>query len=84
MIQATKNSAPGPDKIHNEMLKDLPPEELDSLLDLYNKILQQGYFPEKSLKPTIIPMSKPGKDPTNPSNYGLIALTSVLCKVINY
>ena len=33
-IQATKNSAPGPDKIHNEALKHLPPEGLDSLLAL--------------------------------------------------
>ena len=24
--QATKNSAPGPDKIHNDLLKHLPPE----------------------------------------------------------
>ena len=34
-IQATKNSAPCPDKIHSEMLKHLPPERLDSLLVLY-------------------------------------------------
>ena len=37
-IQATKNSAPGPDKIQNEMLKHLPTEGLDFLLALYNKI----------------------------------------------
>ena len=33
-IQNTKNSAPDPDKIHNEMLKHLPLEGLDSLLAL--------------------------------------------------
>ena len=80
-IQATKNSAPGPDKIHSEMLKHLPPEGLESLLALYNKIWQQGYFPEKWLEPTKITISKPCKDPTNPSNYRPIPLTSVLCKV---
>ena len=37
-IQATKNYAPGPDKIHNEMLKHLSPEGSDSLRVLYNKI----------------------------------------------
>ena len=45
-IQTTENSAPGQDKIHNEMLKQLPPEEIDPLLALYNKIWKQGYFPE--------------------------------------
>ena len=30
-IQATKNSAPGQDKIQNEVWKPLPPERLDSL-----------------------------------------------------
>ena len=47
--QATKNSAPGPDKIHHEMLKHLPPEGLDSLLLLITKYgskdtsLKNGY-----------------------------------------
>ena len=81
-IQATKNSAPGREKIQNEMLKLLPPEGLDSLLVLYNKLWQQGYFPENWLEFTRIPISKPGKDPTNPSNYRPIALTSVLCTVM--
>ena len=34
----------------------------------------------KWLESTIIPISKSGKDPTNPSNYRPIAITSVLCK----
>ena len=46
-IQATKNSAPGLNKIRNEMLKHLPPVGLDSLLVMYNKIWQQGDFPEE-------------------------------------
>ena len=33
------------------------------------------------MESTIIKISKPGKDPTNPSNYREIALTSALCKV---
>ena len=58
------------------MLKHLPPEGLDSLLALYNKIWQQGFLREKSLESTIIPTSKPGEDS---SNYRSIAPTSVLC-----
>ena len=81
-IQATKKYAPGPDKIQNEMLKHLPAEGLDSLLVLYNKIWQQGYFPEKWLESTIKPISKSVKEPTNPSDYRPVALTSVHCKVM--
>ena len=40
--QATKNSALGLEKVHNEKLKHLTPEGLDSLLVLYNKTWQQG------------------------------------------
>ena len=31
---------------------------------------------------TLIPISKPGKDPTNPSNHGPIPPASVLCKIM--
>ena len=64
------------------MLTHLPTEGSDSLLALSNKIWQEGYFPKKWLKSTTISISKPGKDPTNPSNYSPIALISVLCKVM--
>ena len=81
-IQATKkNSTPGPDKIHNEMLKHHPPERLDSLFALYYKIWQQGYFSEKTLESTVIPISKPGKYPTNPSKYKPNAIKSDQCRV---
>ena len=64
------------------MLKHLPQEGLDSLLVLYNKVRQQGYLPEKLLESTTISKSKPCKDPTNTSNYRPIALTRVVCKVM--
>ena len=35
VIQSIKNSAPGPDKIHDEMLEHIPPEWLDTILVLY-------------------------------------------------
>ena len=82
-IQATKSSALGPDKSHNEMLKHLPSERLDSLFVPHNKIWQQGDFPEKWLESTTIQISKPGKDPTYPSIHRPIALTNVLCKVMD-
>ena len=64
------------------MLKHFPPEGLDSLFVLYNKILQRRCSPEKGLESPVIPISKPGKDPMSSINYHPIALTSVLCKVL--
>ena len=45
-IKAAKNSDPDPEKIHKERLKHLQPEGFNSFLALYNKVWQQGYFPE--------------------------------------
>ena len=72
----------GPDEIHNSLLKHLPKESLILLLDLFNTIWREKHFPETWRKATIIPIPKPGKDHTNPSNYRPIALTSCLCKLI--
>ena len=81
-IRATKNSAPGPDKIPNETLKHLPPKGLDSLFVLHNKLWQQGYFSDDWLESTKIPISTPSKDPTNPLNYRPLTLTIIRCKVM--
>lgn len=81
-ISSSKNTAPGPDEIHSVMLKNLPESGLDTLHGLYNSIWNEGYFPEEWLNSTIIPIAKPGKDPSNPSNYRPIALTSIMCKLM--
>ena len=41
-----------------------------------------GDFPPDWRKAIIIPIPKPGKDPTNPTNYRPIALTSCICKTM--
>ena len=40
------------------------------------------HFPESWTKATIIPIPKPNKDHTSPTNYRPIALTSCLCKTM--
>ena len=42
-IKATKCSAQDPVDMNNAMLKHLPSGELNTLLNVYNKIWQQGY-----------------------------------------
>ena len=76
------NTAVGPDEIHYEFLKQLPSCSLDFLLWAFNEVWVSGKFPTSWKQATIIPILKPGKDNTDPSNYHPIALTSCLCKTL--
>ncbi|GBO12189.1 hypothetical protein AVEN_162623-1 [Araneus ventricosus] len=64
------------------MIKRLSTESKKNLLYLYNRIWKEHYFPTFWQQATIIPLLKPGKDPTNPSNYRPIALACCLCKLL--
>ena len=43
--------------------------------------MQEGYIPEKWFESTLKAISKPVKEPTNPSKCRPIALTSFICKI---
>ena len=81
-LQSCGDTAPGPDEIHYQLLKHLPEKSLDILLQVYNNIWVTGVFPPAWRRALIVPIAKPGKDHTNPSNYRPIALTSCLCKLM--
>ena len=81
-INKSHDTATGPDEVHYQMLKHLPPKSLQALLDIFNDIWETGKFPESWELSTIIPFPKPGKDHTEPTNYRPIALTSCLCKTL--
>ena len=81
-IMKSHNTAVGPDEIHYEFLKQLPSCSLDFLLQAFNEVWVSGKFPTSWKQATIIPIAKPGKDNTDPSNYRPIALTSCLCKTL--
>ena len=81
-IMKSHNTAVGPDEIHYEFLKKLPSCSLDFLLQAFNEVWVSGRFPTSWKQATIIPIPKPGKDNTDPSNYRPIALTSCLCKTL--
>ena len=74
------DTSAGPDEIHNQLLKHLSDASLLHLLNIFNKIWISSDFPSDWSKAIIIPIPKPGKDPTNPTNYHLIVLTSCICK----
>ena len=81
-ISISHDTATGPDEIHYQMLKHLPLKSLQTLLDIFNNMWETGKFPESWVLATIIPIPKPGKDHTEPTNYQPIALTSCLCKTL--
>ena len=79
-IKSNKITAPGPDKISNLMLKHLPDAGREYLLKIYNKLWQEGYFPNLWRTAHVVAIPKPGKDHTNAKNYRPISLTSCVCK----
>ena len=81
-LSELSNTTPGPDQIHNEILKHLPDETLKLLLNIYNNLWHTQTFPNNWRLATIIPIPKPGKDHSDPSNYRPIALTNSLCKLM--
>ena len=81
-IMKAKPRAPGPDGIHNNLLKHLPEDTLKILKDILNKIWISVDFPQQWRAATVIPIPKPNKDHTDPLSYRPIALTSCLCKVL--
>ena len=68
-ISKSHDTATGPDEVHYQMLKHLPLKSLQTLLDIFNNMWETGKFPESWELATIIPIPKPGKDHTGPTNY---------------
>ena len=83
-LHRSHDTAVGPDHIHYQLLKHLPESSLLILLNILNKIWTTGRFPSGWRKAIIIPIPKPGKDPESPSSYRPIALTSCICKTMEW
>ena len=80
-ISKSHDPSPGPDDIHYQLIKHLSAESLHNLLELFNNISETGFFPPSWPKATVVPIPKPEKEPSDPSNYRPIELTSCLCKI---
>ena len=81
MYKNLRNAAPGSDKIYASMQKNLQSNSINNLLPLFNAILQQGLYPLVWKRAIILPILKPTKDPSIPSSYRHISLSSVLAKL---
>ena len=81
-LKKSNESAAGPDGISYQLLTHLPESCLKILLNLFNGIWTTGEFPPSWREATVVPIPKPNRDLSNPSNYRPIALTSCLCKTM--
>lgn len=81
-LSKTKESSPGADRISYTLLKRLPTQCLLLVLQFFNSIWEQQILPTSWKHSVIIPILKPGKDPSLPASYRPIALTSCLCKLM--
>lgn len=81
-LKKTHSTSPGPDKVTIEMIKNLPDSALEYFLKLMNLLFKNSFFPNTWREAIVVPIEKPGKDPSNPINYRPIALTSVICKTM--
>ena len=79
-LDKSNDTTAGPDDIHYQILKYLPSDALETLLNIMNEMWRTGKFPEDWHKAVIIPIPKPGKDKTESTYYRPIALTSCICK----
>lgn len=81
-LDKCKNSAPGHDEISYNMLRHLSNKGIQKVLNLFNKVWEEGKIPTGWKEAVILPIRKPGKDASNPANYRPIALTSHLGKLM--
>ena len=70
--------------MHKEFLQQPLDESVKCLLSICNNIWTSGMFPETWRQSIIVPIPKSGKDTSNLQNYRPIALTSCLCKTMEW
>ena len=81
-IKSCKNmKAAGVDGVVNLELKNLSVDFFHHLAKIFNKCLELGYFPSRWKLAKVIPIHKPGKDPTDAKSYRPISLLSSISKL---
>lgn len=81
-VSSTRQMTPGKDGICYSMLGHMEDVTLGILLRLFNMVWNAGKLPLIWKQAVIVPIPKPGKDPSDPTSYRPIALTSQLGKTM--
>jgi len=80
--QCKRKSAPGPDRISYEMLKNIPRICLPTILRFFNLVWTKRKLPPDWKTAVVMPLLKPDKPPYKAESYRPVALTNTLCKVM--
>ena len=80
-LMATKETTPGEDQITYKMIKMLKLEAKEYVLKIFNHLFLNSHYPNRWKMSIVVPVPKPGKDHSIPTNYRPIALTSNLGKL---
>ena len=81
-LSACGDTSPGPDDIPYAMIRRLSEESQAIVLDIFNRVWQEGVLPSGWKVATVLPFPKQGKDHSIATNFRPIALTSCLCKLL--
>lgn len=78
-----KDTSPGVDNISYSMIFNLSNNGKLMLLKIFNLIIQTGVVPDQWRDVQIVPILKPGRDPSLPSSLHPISLMSCPCKILH-
>ena len=82
ILDRLRGSSAGPDGIRIEMIQNLSRVDKCRLLEFYNILWTTRQFPSSWREAVTLPIPKPGKDRRETSSNRPIALTYVLCKLM--
>ena len=75
-------TAPGKDGISYEIFKRIGDPVVEEMLALMNTVWKEGRLPLAWKQAVVVPILKPGKEAEHPGSYRPIALTAVMCKIM--
>ena len=76
------DTAPGPDRVHARMVKNLGKNGMKALSTLFNKSLEWGYLPKEWKRAKMILIKKKNSSLNDPETYRPISITSVVCRMM--